>query len=991
MRRMTSSDTKRNLRGKKMLVILTLFIGIFLLFYLGKTPLMRLIAKNPTAFQYALKGKAILANMGFAQAHEEKKKNTCQAIQIPNEVELSIDLSVSKGNYKKFWGGIGYNSFKAGTLNSMNQKLFQAMAEVNRRNPGSFSYIRAFNIFSNGDAINQYGEGCEIYSEDNMGKPIFNWETCDAVFDEVVSYGFDVMVDFTLMPIELASNKQRIQPWFGANMSPPLSHEKWANLVSETTRHLIERYGLERVSRWYFEVWNEPDLAWLFWIPDTDHPNPRLREWGDMDAYNKLYDFTVDAVKKVHPDLRVGGPAVAGTYIEPFLEHLDKKNYVTGKKGTPVDFLSFHSYGSVFEKVISKIDDIHRTAGKIKKEHQKLPYIISEFSPSPYDLPWYITRYPALWLIATVDAIFNYADQTGRAEFLPEMMIYWTSPVIKDFGKDPVHAKTDGLATTLGSQRQILKLPVFNAYEMLGYLSNERVTVSSSFAFPDFKKNLHNEFSNLLSAIATKSDSSFEILLYQFTENDAFSKNKKEYTVRLKIENIPDDIYALRKYLIGESQGNSYTAWQQLKSVTDPDESQFAMLDQKDDLTLVSPAYQPEFRAGNFSTQLKLNNNEAMLLVFSKVHDRIAPQPVTKLDKKQVGIRELTLAWQTPRSEKTNNVAVGYEIYQNGELLLQTFDPFYSTQALVDDTKYQYQIFSLDEAGNRSAQPLNITIKTELDNVSPQLASVEIKNLNTLKLKFSEPLDHSFALDRYNYFCPEGIEIESVSLNESGTEVELITTNHQKGAKYNLTIHKLRDRARNPNELNDYKIKYDFILKYQDKFDFDNLNAYIWNHIWQEGGVGSRHFDVEKKRIKVITGDDVGERFSRNLPELDQGIYQIDFTPIRNHPTGGRFIVRLKQSPDTYYEVEKTHGFGAGHFKKVIQGTTVDSTACRDEFQHGVNYTVKIEFSPGLTTLSGFSTLVKIDKNNAPIHVNEFEIDLLQQDAYFDNIDYRSN
>ncbi len=952
---------------------------------------MRLIARNPKAFQFALKGKAILADMGLNRSANGQYHKTAEPIVIPDEVELSIDLSGSKGSYKKFWGGIGYNSFKAGSLNPANQQLFQAMADANKKNPGTFTYIRAFNIFSNGEAINQYGEGCEIYSEDSMGKPQFHWATCDAVFDKIVAYGFDVIVDFTLMPIEFASNKQRIQPWFGANMSPPMSHEKWANLVYETTRHLTERYGFEKVSRWYFEVWNEPDLAWLFWVPDPDNPNPRLREWGDMDAYNKLYDYTVDAVKKVHPNLRVGGPAVAGSFIEPFLEHIDEKNYVTGKKGTVVDFISFHTYGSVFEKVINKIHDIHSIAGKIKGEYQQIPLVISEFSPSPYDLPWYITRYPALWLIATVDAIFNYADQKGRPGFLPEMMIYWTSPVIKDFGKDPVQTKTDGLATTLGSASHLLKLPVFNAYEMLGYLSDERVVVNNSIAFPNFQKNLDNEFINLLNAIATKSDSSSEILLYQFTENDAFSKDVKEYMVNLRVENIPDDNFYLRKYMIGESEGNAYTAWQQLNGPLDPGESQLMILDQKDDLKLLTPAYQPEFQMGNFTEQIKIQTNEAILLVFSKGTDKIMPLPVTKFVKKQAGMTDVSLEWQSPEPAKDGDRAAGYEIYQNGKLVSRTFDPFYSSRSLTDNTQYQYQIFSLDDEGNRSAQPMSVTIKTNLDNVPPKLSSLEIQNLNTLRFKFSEPLDLVTATDIQNYRCAEGIEIKSVSLNQGNTEVELVTTQHQKGEKYSLIIHRLRDRAQKSNEVNDYRIEYDFILKFQDKFDSENLNAYIWEHIWEEGGVGSCQYDAQSKRMKVITGDDVGERFSRSLPELDQGNFKVDFAPIQNYPTGGRLIMRLKQNDDTYYEVQKTHGFGAGYLKKVIQGMTVDSTACWDEFEQGVDYNVKIDFFPVETTLSGFSKPAKINRNTVPIHVKEFEIELLQQDAYFDNIDYRSN
>jgi len=260
MHRLTSSyAVKTTSKRNKRVFILVMLLILPVLLYLGRTRIMRVVAKNPTAFQYAMKGKSLLAKIGLPISDSNHK--SAEEIIIPGKIEITVDLGKSKGKYDQFWGGIGYNSFKAGSLNRTNKKLFQLMAEANKKNPGTFNYIRAFNIFTNGNTITQYGEGCEIYSEDAMGNPQFDWTVCDQVFDYVVSLGFDVIVDFTLMPIELASNKKRIQPWYGGNMSPPLSHEKWANLVYETTRHLTERYGLGRVSNWYLGVGKEPDLA----------------------------------------------------------------------------------------------------------------------------------------------------------------------------------------------------------------------------------------------------------------------------------------------------------------------------------------------------------------------------------------------------------------------------------------------------------------------------------------------------------------------------------------------------------------------------------------------------------------------------------------------------------------------------------------------------------------------------------------------------------
>ncbi len=969
------------------LTILVVFvIGLTILSLLNRSLIMRVVAKNPIAFQYAMKGRAMLARLGWS--YHGAHSSPVEMKPLPAQIAITVDLAQSKGRYQQFWGGFGYNSFKAGSLDANNQKLFQMIVAANRNNPGTFNYVRAFNIFTNGSAVTQFGQGCDIYSEDAMGNPQYHWELCDKVFDTMVSMGFDVMVDFTLMPIELASNKTRLQPWFGGNMSPPLSHEKWANLVYETTKHLVQRYGIDRVSRWYFEVWNEPDLAWLFWIPDTNNPDPRLREWGDMEAYNKLYDYTAAAVKRVDSRLRVGGPAVAGSYIEPFLKHLERPNYVGGTKGTPVDFLSFHSYGSVFEKVINKIDEIHRTAGRIKKEYQRLPYIVSEFSPSPYDPPWYVTQYPALWLVATVDAIFNYADQRQEPTALPQMMIYWTSPVIRDFGQNGIDKETDGLATSLGGS--VFKLPIFNAFEMLGYLSDERVAVNNSVPFPDYRKNLGNEFSNLLNAIATKSDSSFEVLIYQFTENDPFNRHAKDYEVTLTIQHIPDQNYAVRTFRLGEKDANCYQAWRQLDSPLRPTSQELEILDASDDLSLIAPVYRPTIAAGNFNEKIKMQSNEALLLVFSKQRDKVAPNAPGRFVTTRVNTHSVYMQWQPPAPARDGDSAAGYEVYMDQRLIARTFQPSYSSEQLQDDTRYHFQIYALDKAGNRSTDALDWVVTTMTDTRPPALMSITFADPGNLTLEFDEPVDTVSGLRRDNYQIETEIAIRSVTADPSGMKLTVMTSPHQLGHNYTLTMRKLSDRARQPNRIDNFQIRYQFVLKFEDQFDSDNLKAYSWQRLWDEGGIGSYQYDATGKRLLMTTGDDVGEAFGRALPASEQGTFRFDFLPIRSYPSGGRLILKLKQDQDNYYQIEKTQGYGPGYLKKVIDGATVDSISCVKEYRQGQSYRLQIVFSPERLSLSGVNETVPLVNNNDPIKVQWFEIQLWQQDAYFDNILYES-
>ena len=64
----------------------------------------------------------------------------------------------------------------------------------------------------------------------------------------------------------------------------------WMELIDAFVRHLIQRYGIEEVRTWFFEVWNEPNL-YHFWT-------------GTQENYFKLYRYTVEALKDVDERLR---------------------------------------------------------------------------------------------------------------------------------------------------------------------------------------------------------------------------------------------------------------------------------------------------------------------------------------------------------------------------------------------------------------------------------------------------------------------------------------------------------------------------------------------------------------------------------------------------------------------------------------------------------------------------------------------------------------
>ena len=175
-----------------------------------------------------------------------------------------------------------------------------------------------------------------VYNEDEHGNPVYNFSYVDQIYDGLLKNGVRPVVEISFMPKKLAFNPDALHPfWYKQNVSPPKSMEAWDALMTHFARHLVERYGIDEVSQWYFEVWNEPNIDLWNGIPRQD-------------SYFDLYAHTARALKAVNPRLRVGGPATAAAdWVDAFLKYA-ADNHV------PVDFVSSHGYAD---------DNVHNLLG----------------------------------------------------------------------------------------------------------------------------------------------------------------------------------------------------------------------------------------------------------------------------------------------------------------------------------------------------------------------------------------------------------------------------------------------------------------------------------------------------------------------------------------------------------------------------------------------------------------------------------------------------
>jgi len=243
-----------------------------------------------------------------------------------NKVQIKADATKTTGTLEPFWASqiIHPTEF---LLTEWGKNLVEMMTETG----AAQQYIRIYN---------QPERAIRV---DAKGKITFDWSTFDEMAELILLSGNKLKVVFFGMPYQMAAYPESVRKRpYGELVcsSPPKDYKEWEELCADFTRHVVQKYGLEEVKQWTFRCWNEPDHNG-FWYK------------GDIKEYLKLYDYFAQAVKGVSPEIRIGGPALTstGTYNKPenlrlFLDHVvNGTNHATGGKGTPVDFISIHTYG----------------------------------------------------------------------------------------------------------------------------------------------------------------------------------------------------------------------------------------------------------------------------------------------------------------------------------------------------------------------------------------------------------------------------------------------------------------------------------------------------------------------------------------------------------------------------------------------------------------------------------------------------------------------
>ena len=495
-----------------------------------------------------------------------------------------VDAQSSGAPLGHYWSvGVGAGRVNEGLRAGWHEHLRDVRANC------GFRYVRMHDTFNDdmfvcfpkkrGTGNGQRGTGM-----------VYNWQYIDEVYDRMLAEGVRPFVEFSFFPSCLADENTRRQMWYRNCVTIDRAKlPQWGELCEAFVRHVVERYGLEEVKKWYFEVWNEPNLYYGFFQ-------------GTKSDYFELYRVSAQAVKRVSSELKVGGPATSnfiadarhdgeiqdndrsvfypqetinaqkwkGVWIEEFLAF-------AAKEKLPVDFISCHPYPTDYalDPVSGRGKDAIRYVHSLRDDMDWLVKVrnasafpkaeihLTEWSTSPSSRDPMHDRLPPCAYIAKA-----VLENIGKVDSL----MYWTFTDVfeeKGGGEEIFHGSF-GLVNFQGIHK-----PTYHAFRMLNALGDEMLynadplvvtrkngkTVALAYAYPkEYESHVpaSRDCKNFMKASPTEVD----LTLTGLSPNAVFTVET-----------------------LDEEHGNAYGAWEAMGRQHSPNRDQLAALARAADAT----------------------------------------------------------------------------------------------------------------------------------------------------------------------------------------------------------------------------------------------------------------------------------------------------------------------------------------------------------------------------------------------------------------------
>jgi beta-xylosidase/AraC-like DNA-binding protein len=440
---------------------------------------------------------------------------------------VSVDANIT-AELKRPWGKVINIGDALSLLHSdVQQHVLLITKEL------GFEYIRLWSIFM----PSMYDENGEI------GKR-FNFSKLDRIFDFLVENRLKPYIELGFKPMQLIKTAEE---YLVRNENEIFfhSHTQYEAAMQELASHLVNRYGMEEIESWYFELWKDPRMN----IEDADG-------W-----YYENFEAGYQALKKISRKIKVGGAGFLLGY-ENFL--YKKIIHLWKRRGIEPDFLTVYAYwyvtmrqnGMVFGKKSLDSNFITNQLDIFKKTLKEEKFDINEIHISEWNF--------------TISNRNHFNDSCAQGAYIIEnciaaegkidLMAYWhgTDLYSEYYDTGAIINGDSGLLTKDG-----IRKPAFYAFQFLSSLhhkllgKNEHsiVTTNGSGSYTIV---CHNS-KKLTYKYAMKEENEIDI-----EQQDSLYEELEPLNLSVRINHLENGNYVVKIYYINRNNGSVQDAWKQM-------------------------------------------------------------------------------------------------------------------------------------------------------------------------------------------------------------------------------------------------------------------------------------------------------------------------------------------------------------------------------------------------------------------------------------------
>ena len=398
--------------------------------------------------------------------------------------------------------------------------------------------------------------GCYLRKFKPHGTACYYWGRLDKEWDLAHRrYGRRLLPNLADAPGDLSRD--------GRSWTTVKDYAQWHEVARTIAGHVIDRYGADALS-FTWSVFNEPDLAPLFWRAD----------WNDLQTF---YDYTTDAVLRAFEDrgyasdkVFIGGLELGGIFgvhlrLNEFLAHCSPTASAKGAlprnaafadsrldgkrsrrvellcrqhsgKGTPCDFISIHSYDKA-ELMAAKLARAKEVALEIDPDYYRPLWVNSheacpDWMPPPDEAAadsYLGNGFFPTWCLDVVHRQLSQAAKDGRFAYGETILTVWPPPA-NFAGINAVsrmlHIDENGDGR--GDGTVTVPMPVFHALGLLSDLGDHY------WVLPAQEVGGHR-----IGGFASRDDAGvLRVVLYTHQPEDTQSRSAAMFDVKLELKSL---------------------------------------------------------------------------------------------------------------------------------------------------------------------------------------------------------------------------------------------------------------------------------------------------------------------------------------------------------------------------------------------------------------------------------------------------------------------